>query len=139
MAVYDSPEQCGSCSSKCCRYFMFEIDPPVSKSDFENIRWYLCHHNTTIYIENKKWYIHIDNACRFLDESGRCRIYEKRPHICREHNPADCEYDQEYIGDRKFTSIEELDQYISRRFSQKKKAKSINIKTVPKNQLRSAS
>ena len=121
MAVYDSPEKCSNCFGKCCRYFMLEIDTPRSKSDFENIRWFLSHRDIAIYVEKKKWLLHVGNACRHLGEQNRCEIYESRPQICREHNPSDCEYDQIYSGDRKFETLEQLDNYISKRFSRKKK------------------
>ena len=122
MAVFDNPENCFKCSAKCCRYFMHQIDTPRSRGDFENIRWYLCHDKITIFVEKKIWYIHVDTPCRQLKEDGRCGIYDNRPMICREHDPYGCEYDSEYSADLKFTTIEELDRYIIKRFNRPGKA-----------------
>jgi uncharacterized protein len=127
--VFNNPELCMRCNAKCCRYFMLEIDTPTCKSDFENIRWYLCHHNSSIYAEKgNKWFLHIESACRFLNEDGRCGVYDKRPQICREHDPSECEYDSEYKPKLMFTNLDELDNYIYQRFSRDKKAKKEEIK-----------
>jgi Fe-S-cluster containining protein len=121
MAVFNSPEICFRCSAKCCRYFMLQIDTPVSKMDFENVRWYLCHNGSSVYVDKGKWYLHIDSVCRHVLEDGRCGIYDKRPQICREHNPRDCEFESEYRASLNFTTIDELDEYIAKRFSRPKK------------------
>jgi len=114
----NSPELCISCNAKCCRYFMLEIDAPACKSDFENIRWYLCHHDTTIYVEKgNKWFLHILSPCRYLTNDGRCGVYENRPEICREHDPDECEFDTEYEAKLVFATLSELDNYIEKRFS----------------------
>ena len=122
MTVFDSPEVCFRCDAKCCRYFMLQIDTPTCKSDFENIRWYLCHQDTTIFVEKgNNWYLHIQSPCRHLTDGGRCGVYDNRPRICREHDPSDCEYDCEYSAKLKFSTLEELDKYIAQRFSRDKK------------------
>ncbi len=96
---------------------MLQIDTPACRKDFENIRWYLCHFDTTVFVEKgDKWYLHVQSLCRHLTPEGRCGIYDKRPKICREHNPSDCEFDSEYAAEMKFGSIDELDDYIARRF-----------------------
>jgi Fe-S-cluster containining protein len=129
--VINSPELCISCNAKCCRYFMLEIDAPTRKSDFENIRWYLCHHDTTIYVEKgNKWYLHILSPCRYLTNDGRCSVYETRPEICREHDPAECEFDMEYEAKIVFTSLDEFDSYIEKRFSKDKRAEEVTIEAA---------
>jgi uncharacterized protein len=96
---------------------MLQIDVPRSRSDFENIRWYVSHHGSSIYVEKKKWFLHVDSPCRHLRDDGKCGIYETRPQICREHDPGECEYDQDYHADLEFMNLEDLDQYIQKRFS----------------------
>ena len=123
MAIHNSPENCVKCSGKCCRYFMLELDTPRSKSDFENIRWYLAHEEIIIYIEKKQWFMLVATPCRFLDAENKCGIYDNRPQICREHDPFDCEFDQAYSADQKFETLEDLDRYIAARFSRKRKTK----------------
>jgi uncharacterized protein len=130
VAVFDSPELCLRCNAKCCRYLMLEIDAPTCKGDFENIRWYLCHNDITIFMEKgNHWYLHIQNACRHLTEDGRCIVYDKRPKICRSHDPADCEYDSEYEPKLSFGTLEELDIYIASRFSKEIKDQTAEIRT----------
>lgn len=130
MVVFDSPELCLRCNAKCCRYFMLEIDTPTSKSDFENIRWYLCHYDTTIFVEKgNHWYLHIKSACRHLGEDGRCIVYDKRPKICRAHDPSECEYDAEYEAKLVFSTLDELDAYIERRFSKDKNEQVVEVKS----------
>ncbi len=129
MVVFDNPDVCIRCHAKCCRYIMLQIDTPTRKIDFENLRWYLSHHGTTIYLEKGNiWFLHIDSICRHLTSDGRCGIYDNRPQICREHDPSGCEFDSEYTAKVKFSNIEELDDYIARRFSKDKKAKGVQVK-----------
>lgn len=112
---------CKSCEAKCCRYFAMEIDTPRSKHDFENLRWYLAHKKIKIYVEKRKWFLEILNECKYL-EGHKCSIYDKRPLICREHSTYTCEHVLEDMGhELLFSSMEELDIYIEKRFSRKKK------------------
>jgi Fe-S-cluster containining protein len=126
--IFNSPELCFRCSAKCCRYFMLQIDTPTSKSDFENIRWYLCHFDTTVFVEKRaKWFLHVQSPCRHLNVDGRCGVYEKRPQICRVHNPSDCEFESEYSAKMKFSSLDQLDDYIARRFSKDRKSEKAKL------------
>jgi uncharacterized protein len=103
---------------------MLEIDAPTARGDFENIRWYLSHFDTTVYVERgNHWYLHIQSPCRYLSDDGRCGIYDKRPKICREHDPAACEYDSEYDAKLRFNTLDELDNYIEKRFVKDKKTR----------------
>lgn len=99
---------------------MLEIDRPTNKTDNENIRWYLSHKDTTIYVIRRKWYLHVDSPCRFLDDKGRCANYENRPKICREHDPAHCEFHTDFDSDLSFTSLKQFDEYLRARLLQKK-------------------
>ena len=114
---------------------MLQLDTPRSRSDFENIRWYLAHQEIIIYVEKKQWYMHVNTPCRFLGADNKCQIYDKRPEICGEHDPSDCEFNQIYTADLKFETLEELDQYIAARFSRKQKAKLIIKKPEEKEQI----
>jgi len=97
------PQQapCEECDAMCCRYFALEIDAPEDADDFEDLRWYLLHENSWIWVENDEWFLQIDQQCRYLGKDNRCQIYETRPKICREYgvpefldNPKDplCDY-----------------------------------------------
>jgi len=98
-----------------------ELDTPRTKHDFENLRWYLAHRETKIYVDKRKWFLEVHTPCRYLKDHA-CTIYEKRPVICREHETKDCEYwHDEFHHDHYFHALEELDAYLAKRFSRKKK------------------
>ena len=112
---------CHTCESKCCRYFGLEIDTPTVKEEFENIRWYLAHKGATIFVEKRKWYLELDSKCRFLTKTNECRIYDKRPLICRKHSPTTCETMLgKFKHDHIFHNIDEFDVYLSKRFKRSK-------------------
>ena len=82
---------CENCSH-CCRYVALEIDKPESKPDFEQIRWFLLHKNVWIFIDHDdSWNIQFNTPCEKLDSKGLCKIYSKRPKICRDYSPKTCE------------------------------------------------
>ncbi len=113
---------CSKCDAKCCRYFGVHIDTPKHKDDFENIRWYLAHKDTAVYIEKRQWYLEIKNKCRYLMKNHRCRVYERRPTICRDHGVATCEHvGEDFAHDRMFHDMKEFDVYLAERFKGKYK------------------
>ena len=113
---------CAKCGGKCCRYFALEIDTPTTKRDFDDIRWYLCHENIRVFVEDGEWYLEVNNRCRHLDESSRCRIYPDRPAICRKHSLDNCEGHDEIAFDREheFENDEEMARFIAERFPTRK-------------------
>lgn len=115
-------ELCARCGGKCCRYFALPIDTPKTRRDFDDVRWYLCHEGTMVYVEEGEWYLEVRTVCRHLDERNRCRIYEHRPAVCREHSPDDCEgrANAEFDHEHEFHNDEELGRYIAQRFGRRK-------------------
>jgi len=116
--------KCKSCDSKCCRYFALQLDTPRSKEEFENIRWYLAHEGVAVYVEKRKWYLVVNNKCKYLKDDNLCGIYNERPLICREHEPTTCEtavgaFEHEHT----FKSLKGFDRYLARRFGGKRKRK----------------
>jgi uncharacterized protein len=115
---------CDHClPAKCCLYFALEIDTPTTKSDFDDMLWYLAHENIEIFVEDKKWYLKVLNRCRMLNEFNMCSIYEIRPKICREYSIHNCEYEAESENDLHFKDYKELYNYAEARFKKKKKKK----------------
>lgn len=101
---------CEHCTGQCCRYIAFEIDPPESKRDFDDMRWYLLHEGVALFVEDNEWYIQFATNCRHLQPDYRCGIYETRPKICREYSTDECEYHAgEYEYQHLFTQPEQLD------------------------------
>jgi Fe-S-cluster containining protein len=122
--------QCDKCTGLCCRYFALPIETPEDKDDFDDIRWYLCHKDVTVFVEDGDWYINIKNKCKHLSENDhRCKIYTKRPNICRGYKHDDCDFvEGKYDYELHFTSDKQMEEYIKIKFennvSEKKKTKS---------------
>jgi len=121
--------QCEKCTGLCCSYFALPIETPDSKEDYDDIRWYLCHKDVTVFVEDGDWYLNVKNVCRHLSPKDyRCRIYEKRPRICRGYRHADCDYTEgEYDYELHFTDDKQMQEYIKIKFDnnvvEKKKTK----------------
>ncbi len=107
---------CESCKGDCCTGMALQIPTPRSRKDFEDTRWYLFHERTHLYIDRDgDWIAEIDLPCTHRDpESGRCRIYEKRPPICREAKHAECERNFEDARVR-FRTLEQYDAWLRTR------------------------
>ena len=110
--------QCEKCTGLCCRYFALPIETPEDKDDFDDIRWYLCHKNVTVFVEDGDWYLNIKNKCKHLsDKDNRCKIYSERPNICRGYKHDDCDFvEGEYNYELHFTSDKQMEEYIRIRF-----------------------
>jgi uncharacterized protein len=107
-----SPDDlCNHCSAKCCRYFALAIDTPEDWQDFDYIRWYLLHERAAVFIEDKSWYLLVDNPCKHLGDDNLCGIYETRPQICRDYTTADCEYDDDFTYDLYWDTPEQVEEY----------------------------
>ncbi|MFO7711212.1 MAG: YkgJ family cysteine cluster protein [Candidatus Woesearchaeota archaeon] len=77
---------------KCCQYISIAIDEPEDHDDYDEIVWYLMHHNIRVYIDDDEdWYVEVRTDCKALGEDGLCQMYEERPTVCREHDPEECE------------------------------------------------
>ena len=103
---------CDKCSALCCRYFVLEIDKPETRRQFDDVRWYLVHEGTFVFIEKKKWYLGVYARCKHLLADNRCGIYEKRPQICRDYSTENCDYHGgDYGWEKLFSSAEQLEVY----------------------------
>ncbi len=109
---------CDKCTGLCCRYFALPIDTPSDPEDYDDIRWYLCHEDITVFVEDGDWYININNKCRYLREKDyKCDIYNKRPTICRKYSHKDCDYtDGEYDYELHFTDDKQMEEYMKIKF-----------------------
>ena len=121
--------QCENCDGLCCRYVALPLEKPKDKDDFDDIRWYLCHENITVFVEDGDWYINIKNKCKHLSaKDNKCQIYDIRPNICRKYRHADCDFTEgEYDFDLHFTNDKQMEEYIKIKFDnnikEKRKAK----------------
>lgn len=107
---------CARCTALCCNYVSTEIDVPSAKRDFDNIRWYLMHSGVRVYVDEAGcWFLQFMSRCRHLGEDNLCGIYETRPQICRDLQPAECEF-AKGPGDRHyFTCLEDFEQWFAER------------------------
>lgn len=117
--------QCDKCSGLCCRYFAMPIDTPEDKNDYDDIRWYLCHKNVSVFVEDGDWYLNLKNVCRHLSPGdNRCKIYEKRPKICRGYKVTDCDFTEGYYDyELHFTDDKQMEEYIKVKFANNVKEK----------------
>jgi hypothetical protein len=104
---------CEHCTAACCRYVALPIEEPVTRSDFEDVRWYLIHDNVSVFVEDGDWYISFATPCRHLLDDHRCGIYHTRPKICRDYTTDNCDYHSgDYGWEVHFTSPDHLDAYL---------------------------
>ncbi len=112
--------RCKKCNARCCRYYCFQIDSPDTFEEFDNIRWYLMHDNTTVHIDLAgDWYIKVDNRCKNLVEppggGHACKDYANRAFVCRQLSPARCDFARgHYSYEELFTTPQELEVYARR-------------------------
>jgi uncharacterized protein len=111
-------DQCEKCAGLCCRYFALPIGTPETRADYDDIRWYLCHENVSVFVEGGDWFVSVKNVCRHLSQQNyTCDIYERRPKICRKYKHSDCDFAPgEYEYELHFTSDKEMDEYIKVKF-----------------------
>ena len=107
---------CRKCAGLCCRYVALPLEKPTTKSDFDDIRWYLAHEAISVFVEDDDWYINFASRCKFLDKDHRCDIYEHRPRICRSYKDENCDFHSgDYGYQLHFTCLEELDEYLAQK------------------------
>ena len=108
----DKKGDCKKCPGLCCRYFGLPIETPETAGDFDDVRWYLLHKGTEVYVSDGDWYINIKNPCKKLQSDHACGIYEKRPRICRGYTTDNCDVtSDQYDHDHHFYSAEQLTEY----------------------------
>lgn len=112
---------CTKCKGLCCRYFALPLDNPEDWTDYDDIRWYLCHEHTSVFVEDGQWYLNVNNVCRYLSEDDhRCRMYEIRPKICRGYSTDNCDISGgDYGYELHFTSDKQMEEYMRIKFGAK--------------------
>lgn len=113
---------CEKCTGLCCRYFALPLETPEDREDFDDIRWYLCHENVTVFVEDGDWYVNIKNKCRHLSEEDyKCGNYEDRPKICRGYTTNNCDLTHdEYDYSLHFTDDKQMLEYMKVKFDNNK-------------------
>jgi uncharacterized protein len=97
--------ECG----KCCTYVAVGINAPRNPGYATDVLWYLYHENVYVYRDGDgDWSVHFETRCRNLAPDLRCRIYEQRPHICRNFDNTTCEVNSQEGDPITFTSPEQF-------------------------------
>ena len=110
---------CEKCEGKCCKYVILEIDTPETKKDFEDVKWFVCHKNVNVFVDDEdNWNLEFLTPCEFLGKKNKCGIYERRPKICRKYDTEEClfhngNYKQKYT----FEKIEDVEKYVEEVFN----------------------
>ncbi len=82
---------CEGCSL-CCEHVTIHINKPRKKSDFDEIIWYVLHHNVYVFIDGDgDWFVEFRTPCSGLGKNQLCTTYKERPDVCREYNQDECE------------------------------------------------
>ena len=126
---------CEKCVALCCRYFALEIDKPTTRSEFDDLRWYLLHGDCAIYVDDGDWYLQVNQRCKALLPNNRCGIYERRPTICRSYTTDACDWQTDaYQYEHLFTSEEQLEAYACQYLAdQQRRAKLRKAKAAGRN------
>jgi Fe-S-cluster containining protein len=113
---------CEQCVALCCRYFAFSIDKPETKRDFEDLRWYILHEDTIIFVEDGEWYVQVNRKCKALLPDNRCGIYDNRPTICRGYKTDGCDWHADaYDYDHVFSEPEQVERFAKEYLAKKRK------------------
>lgn len=127
----ETGKDCSSCKGNCCRYVVIEIDKPEKLEDFDIIKWYVCHKNVNVFVEEEgAWNIEFLTPCEHLGEDNLCQIYEKRPQICRDFSVDECPHHNEYIELHSFHSLDEIENYIENVWKPEHKEQSVDEKPI---------
>jgi Fe-S-cluster containining protein len=110
---------CRSCPAICCKNLALAIGKPANKKEIDDLKWQLHFTNVKVYIRHHHWYQWIKSRCMYLSSDNKCTIYDRRPDICRKHNPPDCEKFGEFYDDM-LSTPEDLDNYMAKKNKTKK-------------------
>jgi Fe-S-cluster containining protein len=106
---------CDHCTAKCCRYFALPIDEPTTHEEYQYLRWFLFHDRAALFVEEGSWYLLVYTPCEHLGDDQRCRIYDRRPQICRDYSTEKCEYEDDWVYDHYFETAEQVEEYAEAR------------------------
>jgi Fe-S-cluster containining protein len=82
--------ECADCGL-CCKYMNIVVDRPTDQEDVETLLWYQYHRDTNLHLDQDNDYgLHFPNRCGHLDENNLCKIYSRRPSICKQFSLKGC-------------------------------------------------
>ena len=113
-------DTCKGCDAPCCKYIMIEIEEPDEPEERDAARWFVTHKGVSVRVMDGTWYVHFSTPCLQLGEENRCKVYDIRPTICRDHPASACERsDREECYDLVFNSLTQLDKWLEKEYGWK--------------------
>jgi hypothetical protein len=106
--------KCISCKAVCCHNLSIPVTRPRTRTEKEELKWYLHFDTVQIYIRKQRWHLLIKGKCIYLKKNTLCAVYESRPQVCRDHSPENCEMTGSWY-DELFSTPDELDAYLNRK------------------------
>jgi uncharacterized protein len=121
-------DECKKCDAYCCKHVAVHIDAPVSKKEFDHIRWYLLHENVWVSIDLEgDWVLEFRTPCTKITKDFKCGDYDNRPAICKNYPGKNelCERQSDQLSySHLFTNAEQFELYLaSKKKSPRKKSK----------------
>jgi len=105
---------CSKCDAVCCKYVTVKLEDPVNPEDWDEMKWLLIHENIIVYKDNEdEWMVEFITKCKHL-EGNRCNNYEKRPDVCKDHDPSDCDASSGEFCKILFKKPEDVDEYLKK-------------------------
>jgi Fe-S-cluster containining protein len=105
---------CVECLADCCQEVAVPINTPTDKKGWDEIRWLVAHKNVQVFKDHENdWLVEFITPCEKLDSHNMCKIYNSRPHICKEYSHKDCvKVDPDGYYKILFKNLEEVDAYL---------------------------
>lgn len=107
---------CSECAV-CCTYLNIVVERPNDVEDVETLLSYIYHKNADLCLdEDGDWSVVFHNRCKQLDKNNLCKIYERRPYICRNFSEKNCHGDDFSESVKKhFSDEKDLMDYLGKR------------------------
>ena len=81
--------------------------------------------NVSVFVDEGDWFVQFNSRCKYLDKDNRCRIYERRPRICRKYSIKNCEFTGDgEAHDLEFKTLKQIEAYANKKLGKKDKNKS---------------
>ncbi len=106
---------CEECNGECCRYITVTLKDPKDKESWDEVKWMLLHKGVMIYKDLEgEWNVEVRTKCKFLDDDDKCKIYDKRPQVCKDHGTHECEAHEEEFAKVIFKKPKDVDGYLKK-------------------------
>jgi uncharacterized protein len=125
MKIPKHKNPCFDCGALCCKGVAVPMSTPRTDKDWGEVRWLVAHENVHIFKDHENdWLVEFMTTCEQLDEEHKCKVYRKRPHICKEHEHDECvKNGEEAYHKIIFRHLEDVEKFLKARKLKQKKRK----------------